>query len=103
MRDVLRASTLQYWTHQRTNNSTLTSCPSRPSNWGAEIAVGWTAYAANPTLHKSPTQQPTSNTCCLHHVEVTESPKRSLSSSCRADDARPSHHLNDSKTLFGNP
>jgi len=35
------------------------------------------------------------------HIEVTEAPKRFPSS--RADDARPSHHLNDSKTLFGNP
>jgi N-acyl-phosphatidylethanolamine-hydrolysing phospholipase D len=35
------------------------------------------------------------------HVEVTESPRRFPLSN--VDGARPSHHLNDSKTMFGNP
>jgi hypothetical protein len=35
------------------------------------------------------------------HIEVTDPPKRFPSNG--ADGALPSHHLNDSKTLFGNP
>ncbi|KAH9179149.1 N-acyl-phosphatidylethanolamine-hydrolyzing phospholipase D [Lactarius sanguifluus] len=36
------------------------------------------------------------------HVEVTEPPKR-FPSDNSVDGVRPSHHLNDSKTMFGNP
>lgn len=35
------------------------------------------------------------------HIEVTELPKRFPPSTL--DGGRPSHHLNDSQTLFGNP
>lgn len=35
------------------------------------------------------------------HIEVTELPKRFPPSTL--DGGRPSHHLNDTKTLFGNP
>ncbi|KAH9065495.1 N-acyl-phosphatidylethanolamine-hydrolyzing phospholipase D [Lactarius vividus] len=36
------------------------------------------------------------------HVEVTEPPKR-FPPDDNVDGVRPSHHLNDSKTMFGNP